>query len=148
MIGKLIEQLRLLYVSTYATAATSTVTSSAIDTSPGSGQAYSAVLAHVRFGTAAADNTLKVQQSSDDGVADAYSDLEGTSVTVGASDEVVWVDIRPTKRYVKVLALRGTSSTADPIVALPYNARQEPVDNTIAGTIAGEIHDLPDEGTA
>lgn len=148
MIGKLIEALRILPSSTYATAATSAVTSSAIDLSPGSGQAYSGLLVFTRFGTAAVDNTIKLQQSDDDGATDAYSDLAGTSVASGTSDEIVWIDARPTKRYVKAVVTRGTSSTLDPIIALPYNARIEPVDNIISGTIIGEIHDLPAEGTA
>lgn len=123
---------------------TSTVTSSAIDMS-----GYENVICIAKFGTAAADNLLKAQQSSDDAATDAYSDLEGTSLGVGASDEIVWLDIkRPAKRYIKFLALRGTSTTLDAGIVIRYGAREMPVDNTTAGTIHGEQHVSPAEGTA
>jgi len=126
------------------TGGTSTVTSSAIDMA-----GYEGALCIVKFGTAAAGNTLKAQASSDDAVADDYTDLEGTSVGVGASDEIVWLDIKaPRKRYLKFLALRGTSTTLDAGFVLRYGARQLPVDNTTAGTIHGEAHLSPAEGTA
>lgn len=130
-------------IAATTTAGTSTVTSSAIDMA-----GFETAEALAKFGTAAADNTLKAQQSDDDGVADAYSDLAGTLVGVGASDEYVWLAVKPTKRYVKFLALRGTSSTLDDLVAFQGGAREMPVDNTIAGTIHGEAHAWPAEGTA
>lgn len=126
------------------TAGTSTVTSSAIDMA-----GYENVICIAKFGTAAADNLLKAQQSSDDGSTDAYSDLEGTSVGVGSSDEIVWLDIkRPAKRYIKFLALRGTSTTLDAGIVLRYGSRLLPVDNTTAGTIHGDQFVSPAEGTA
>lgn len=134
----------LIKVKDHSTAATSAVTSDAIDM-----QGYQGVLILTSFGTAAADNTVKVQQSSDDGSADAYSDLEGTSVASGTSDEDVWVDVyKPTKRYLKLVATRGTSSTLESIWAVRYGAAKQPVDNTTSGTIIGEAHVSPAEGTA
>jgi hypothetical protein len=44
--------------------------------------------------------------------------------------------------------LRGTSTTIDWGIAIPYAARKKPVDNTVAGTIHGELHASPAEGTA
>lgn len=127
-----------------AGAGTSTLTSDAIDTA-----GYEGIFVLAKFGTAAADNTLKAQQSSDDGDADAYADLAGTQVGVGASDELVWLRIhRPRERYVKILALRGTSTTLDALFVFAYGARSQPVDNTVAGTIHGESHVSPAEGTA
>ncbi len=76
-------------------------------------------------------------------------DLLGTLVAPGASDEIQWVEIRnPRERYVRLVALRGTSTTIDWAIALPYGPRKLPVDNNIAGTIAGEVHSAPAEGTA
>lgn len=125
-------------------AGTSTLTSDAIDTA-----GYEGILAIAKFGTAAAGNTLKAQQSSDDAASDAYTDLEGTSVGVGSSDEIVWLEIhQPRERYLKVLALRGTSTTLDSLIVLGYGPRDLPVDNTVAGTIHGESHTSPAEGTA
>ena len=114
-------------------------------------QNYEGVLFIAKFGTAAADNTIKGQQSSESGGGspDAYSDLAGTSVGVGASDEIVWLDIlKPRERYVRMVALRGTSTTLDWAVAIQYGPRKGPVDNTVAGTIHGEAHTSPAEGTA
>jgi hypothetical protein len=134
----------LIKVQDHTTANTTTVTSDAIDM-----LGYEGVLILTSFGTAAANNTVKVQQSSDDGSTDAYSDLEGTSVVSGTSDEDVWVDVvKPTKRYLKLVAARGTSSTLESIWAIRYGARKQPVDNTTSGTIIGEAHVSPAEGTA
>lgn len=130
--------------SAYATAATTSITGTGYDCSN-----YEGIIFYVKYGTAAADNTLKAQQSSDDGSADPYSDLEDSSVEVGASDEGVWLEIkRPVKKYVKAIGLRGTSTTADPIIAIRYGARSLPVDNTTAGTIHGKALISPAEGTA
>jgi hypothetical protein len=98
------------------------------------------------FGTAASGNTAEVSQSSDDS---SFSDLAGTNVTSGSSDEDVFVDVkRVEKRYVRLEVARGTSSTLESIWAILYNAKNVPVDNTTTGTIAGEQHASPAEGTA
>jgi hypothetical protein len=47
-----------------------------------------------------------------------------------------------------VHALRGTSTTLEWCVALKFGAHSMPVDNTVAGTIHGEAHVSPAEGTA
>lgn len=135
---------KLIKIKDHSTAATSAVTSDAVDT-----QGYRAALFFTSFGTAAADNTVKLQQSDDDAVADAYSDLEGTSVASGTSDEDVWIDIiKPRKRYLKFVAARGTSSTLESMWVLLYNPLALPVDNTTSGTIIGETTVSPAEGTA
>lgn len=124
-------------------AGTSDVTGSTIDM-----QGYEGVLFLAKFGTAAANNTLKAQQDSDSAMG-AAADLVGTSVGVGSSDELVWLDIyRPQERYVRAIGLRGTSTTLDWGIALRYGPRTLPVDNTTAGTIHGELHAEPSEGTA
>ena len=130
--------------SAYATAATSDITGTGYDCSD-----YEGAYFYIKFGTAAANNTLKAQQSSDDGSTDAYSDIEDSSVEVGASDERVWLEIkRPEKKYVRVIGLRGTSTTADPIIAVRYGPRALPIDNTTAGDIHGKALISPAEGTA
>ena len=138
------ERVKLIKIADHSTAATSTVTSSAVDT-----YGYGGVLFLTSFGTAAADNTVKIQQSSDDGVADSYGDLEGTSVASGTSDEDVWVDvIKPQKRYLKFIAARGTSSTLESMWAVLYHPAAVPVTNSTSGTIIGEESVSPAEGTA
>lgn len=123
-------------------AGTSEIDGATIDTA-----GYEGVLFIAKFGTAASDNTLQAQQGAASDLSDA-ADLAGTSVGVGSSDEIVWVDLfRPLERYVRVQAERGTSTTLDWGVAILYGARTMAVDNATAGTIAGELHVSPAEGT-
>lgn len=142
----LASEIKIVKVKDHSTAATSGVTSDGVDT-----LGFGGVLFLTSFGTAAADNTLKAQQSDDDGSTDAYSDLEGTSVVTGASpsNEDVWIEVvRPAKRYVNVVAARGTSSTLESIWAILFNPDQRPTLNVVSGTIIGESHVTPAEGTA
>lgn len=142
--GYLTDNIKILKIQDHTAAGTSTVTSDAIDM-----LGYDSVCVLSSFGTAASGNTVKLQASSDDGSADDYSDLEGTSLTSGTSDEDVFVDLRRApKRYIKAVFARGTSSTLETVWAFLYNARSLPVDNTTTGTIAGEQHTRPAEGTA
>ncbi len=109
---------------------------------------YEGVLWICKFGTAATDNQLKAQQDTVTGMAGA-ADLLGTLTTVGASDEIVYLDLyRPLERFVRVVVLRGTSTTIDWCVAIQYGPMKGPVDNDVAGTIAGELHIGLAEGTA
>ncbi len=142
--GFLSEKVKLVKIQDHTTAGTTTITSSAVDT-----QGYDGVLFFTSYGTAAADNIAKVQQSSDDAAADAYADLVGSGVASGTSDEDVWIDIqRPKERYLKFLGVRGTSSTLESMWAILYNPRSVPVDNTTSGTITGEANLSTAEGTA
>jgi len=144
MVGLFSENVKILKIQDHTTAATSAVTSDTIDT-----QGYGGVFILSSFGTAASGNTVKAQYSDDDAVTDAYSDVVGTSTTSGTSDEDVWIEIkRPAKRYVKAVFARGTSSTLESVWAILYNPTNVPVDNTTSGTIAGEAHVQPAEGTA
>lgn len=146
--GLLSDCVKLIKVKDHSTADTAAVDSDGVDMDQDGG--YEGVLFLTSFGTAAANNTLKAQQSSDNGVADGFSDLEGTLTAPGASDEDHWLDIyKPTKRYVRAEATRGTSSTLESIWALLYGPRNTMnVDNTVSGTITGEGHVSPAEGTA
>jgi hypothetical protein len=124
------------------TAGTSEIDGATIDT-----QGYEGVLFIAKFGTAAANNTLQAQQGALANASD-MADLAGTSVGVGASDEIVWLDLnKPLERYVRVQAERGTSTTLDWGVAILYGPRTMPTDNTVAGTIHGEVSISPAEGT-
>lgn len=136
---------KLLKVQDHTTAGTSTVTSDAIDM-----LGYTGVLVLSSFGTAASGNTAKLQQSSDNGATDDYTDLTGTSVTSGSSDEDVWLDLyRPQKRYIKAVFARGTSSTLESVWAILYGPLSAPVSfNNTTGTIVGEAHVEESEGTA
>lgn len=105
---------------------------------------FEGILFAVKFGTAAADNSIKAQQDSVVGFGGA-ADLAGTLVSVEGQ---LWLDIyRPLKQFVRVVALRGTSTTIDWGLAIQYGGKKGPQDNAIPGTIAGELHVSPDEGT-
>lgn len=142
--GFLSDCVKITKIADHSTAATSAVTSATVDMA-----GYDGALFFSSFGTADATNSLKLQQSSDDAASDAYSDLEGTSVASGTSDEDVWIDItNPAKRYLKLVATRGASSTLESMWVIQYKARSVPVDNTTSGTIIGEQFNGPAEGTA
>lgn len=137
---------KLVKVADAAGAATSTVTSAAIDMANAEG-----VLFFTSFATPAANNTLKVQQSNDAGGSpDDFTDVAGSSVGVGASDEDVYIDVKNSgKRYLQVLALRGTSTACGDIWAVVYGLRSSAqAVNTISGTQTGEQTNSPAEGTA
>lgn len=141
------KRVKVIKVADHSTAATSAVDSTGVDMAQDGG--YEGVMFVTSFGTAAANNTVNAAQSSDNAVADDYTDLAGTSVSSGSSDEDVWIDVyQPTKRYVRLEAARGTSSTLESVWAILYGARTVPVSNVTTGTIVGESHISPAEGTA
>lgn len=141
MTAFLSEQVKLTKVADHATAATSAINSDGVDMA-----GFDNVLFITSFGTAAANNTVNAAQSSDNST---FADLEGTSVASGTSDEDVYVDVKcPSDRYVRLEVARGTSSTCESIWAIQYGARSMAVDNTTSGTITGEAHVSPAEGTA
>lgn len=121
------ENTKFIRISNAVAAATTAITSDAVDM-----QGYDACCFTVAYGAIAstATNTVKVQQSSDNDT-DAYSDLDGSTVTVADDDDnqLVVVDvIRPTKRYLKVVATRGVATAVvDGIFAQQYKAKTGPV---------------------
>lgn len=147
MEGFLSENIKITKVKDHQGAGTSDVNSDSVDMQEDGG--WDGVLFMSSYGTAAANNNLKAQQSSDDGVGDTFADLAGTKLGNGASDEDQWIDIkRPQERYVRCVGLRGTSSTLESIWALRYRGRDLPATNVVTGTIFGEQHTAPAEGTA
>jgi hypothetical protein len=137
------ELVKIVKVKDHSAAAQTGVTSDVVDTA-----GYAGCLFITSFSVAAADNTLKVQSGTNATVTDA-ADLEGSSVVSGASDEDVWIDVQaPPERYLRVVAARGTSSTLESIWAILYGPAVAPVSNVLTGTIVGEAHFAPVEGTA
>lgn len=130
-------------VGALTVAGTSTVNSPTIDMA-----GFDSCLFISTFATPATNNTVKVAQDSVSAMS-SEQDLAGSSVAVGASDDTVWVEIhKPRKRYIRAKFLRGTSSALGEIYCVRFNAAAEPVSNALAGTIAGELHVSPAEGTA
>ena len=143
MPGMFHERNLLTKVKDVSAANTGDVTSDSVDMA-----GYEGVIFFASYGTAATDNLPNAETSSDDGSSDAFTDLAGTEVGVGSSDEDVWLEIhRPVERYVKVIYARGTSTTLGDIWAIRYGARTLPQDNTTTGTIFGEAHASPAEGS-
>lgn len=130
-------------------AGTTLQTGSAVDMAGWEGVKF-----YYQFGaiTAGAVTSCKVQQSSDDGAADAYADLLGSSVTVADDDDgqVVVIDIkRPKERYLKPLISRGTQNAViDGILAVRYGPRTKDTSEAAATVVAREQHISPAEGTA
>lgn len=102
--------------------------------------------------TGGAVTSIKAQQSSDNGVADGWSDLEGSSVAVADTDDnkVVPLEIvRPLKRYVRLVISRGTQNAViDGVIAVKTHLRVRPGVNDTTTALAGESHAGPAEGTA
>ena len=139
---QLSNHVKITKVSDHSAAATSAVNSTGVDMA-----GYEGVLFITSFGTAAADNTVNAAKGLTLG--GTYDDLLGSSVASGTSDEDVWIDVyRPIDRFVRLEAARGTSSTLESIWAVQYGARKLPVDNVVSGTVIGEAHTSPAEGTA
>jgi hypothetical protein len=94
--------------------------------------------------TGAGTVTLKAQQSDDNGVADAFSDLSGVSAqATGAdadSDKLLVLDIdQPSKRYVRTNLTRATANAIyGGTLAIQYKARVKPT-ATAAVQLAASI---------
>lgn len=113
-----------------------------------------AVTFYTAFGTitAGAVTSVKLQQSSDDGSTDDYSDIEGSGVTVADDDDnqvAVNECVRPTKKWVRAVVDRGTQNAViDGIIAVKTGLRKAPV--TTEDTSIIEVNSVvgPAEGTA
>lgn len=147
MLG-LLKNTKIVRHNNGAAAGTTTITPSAgVDM-----QGFNSAMFLVLLG-ALTDTTvpsIKIQQSDDDGVADGYSDLEGTAFAVTDADDnkVIAVEIiRPTKRYLKLILARATANAVlDGILCILGNAIGPlPITQT---TLGNEVHVTPAEGTA
>jgi hypothetical protein len=147
------KRLRIVPDGTAATtwllaAGTSDKSSGTIDT-----LGYQSVL--IRYGmgiiTSGAVTSIKLQQSSDDGSSDGYSDVAGTNQTIADTDDnkVFEIEVhKPGKRYLQVALDRGTqNAVVDFVEAILYNPVYAPStqDTTVGGT---ETFVSPAEGTA
>jgi hypothetical protein len=124
-----------------------TTTSTAVDMA-----GYDAAAFIIPIGASAANGvvTAKLQQSSDDGSTDGYSDIEGSSVTKtnGDNTELVIDIVKPGKRYLKCIVVTATgNSEIGPVLAVKYGSSFMPVTQ---GTNVSDSDLLvsPAEGTA
>lgn len=117
-------------------------------------QGFEGVLFVVATGTITGNavTSIKAQQSDDDGVADGYSDIEGSGVDIADDDDnqLFWIDVyKPLKRYVKCLVSRGTqNAVVDGIVAIQYEPRAAAVTHDATTVGGGVLLVSPAEGTA
>jgi hypothetical protein len=127
------------------------------DTQAGTGvdmTGYHAVQFIVAFGaiTSTAVTTCKLQQSSDNGVADGWSDLAGSAISVADDDDnqlVIMDCVTPGKRYVRPMVVRATANAViDAMVAMQYGSDREPVTHDSATVVNSELSISPAEGTA
>jgi hypothetical protein len=140
--GFLSENILLTKVEDPTADGTSAVESAIVDM-----DGWDGVIFFTSYATAAADNAIHAEQGAASDLSDA-ADLEGSEVDVGASDEDQFVDIlRPQERYLRCVALRGTSSVLGEIWAIQYRGAHLPQDNTTTGTIEGKQLVSPAEGT-
>lgn len=143
MARNFLSRVKLLKVKDHSTAATSAVESDIVDTA-----GYDGVVFVTSLGTANATNTMKIQQSATNAT-DDMTDLTGTSVSSGTTDEDLIVEVRqPTDRYLRAVVSRGASSTCESIWAILYGKGGNIAANSVAGTQIAEIHASPAEGTA
>ena len=130
-------------VADYSAAGTTAVNTTAVDM-----QSWDGVFFLTHIGTANAGNFVNAAQGEQSDGSDA-ADLSDTKVTATADNETVWLEIcKPTKRYVRLEATRGVSTTLGAVYAIQYEGLQLPPVNVVVDTIIGELHVTPEEGTA
>lgn len=111
-------------------------------------------VAFVKYGDIASSgtNSIKLQQSSDDGVADAWSDLLGTAITVAADDDNQTFAIaieKPRKRYIRVYVDKDTSNNTEEMAWYIYGGGHKlPSLASVTDALTVEYHVSPQEGTA
>lgn len=142
----LTDNVKIVKVADPATAATSDVTSSSVDLQADGG--WDGVCFVSSYGTAAANNLMHAECSSDDGSTDTFADMAGSEIDGGSSDEDQVIDIyQPPDRYVRCIAQRGTSSTMGDIWAILYRGKKLPFNNVVSGTLQVKRIIQPAEGT-
>lgn len=148
-IRSLLQETKITAVEAATAAGTTDVESASVDMS-----GYRGVLFFTTVGaiTANAVTSMKLQQSSDDGVADTWSDLTGTGVTIADDDDGQMFGVEvidPEKRYVRALVDRATqNAVVGEIYAIRFGAQTQPITNTVTDAATFESHVRPAEGTA
>lgn len=138
-----LKNIKITLVEAGATSAGTELTSDSVDM-----EGFDGVMFVGSIATANAGNYGKAAQSSDDGVADAFSDLEGSKNVPGTNGHSFLIDIyKPLKRYVRCAVIRaGANTVTGDIYAIQYCAAKAPISQ--GATINGELHISPAEGTA
>lgn len=126
MQGLISEETKLIQTDALTAAGTSLISGTGVDMQADGG--WDGVRLFVSIGTPAANNIVHAEQSSDDAVADAYTDIaDSEPAAVDTDDPVQRIDIfRPQERYVRLVVARGTSTALGALFAELYRARKPP----------------------
>lgn len=120
------DNVKITKLADHSAANTTDVTSAELDM-----VGFEGVVFLTSFGSAAANNLVTVHGSNTSGAEAATTTTCGS----GTSDEDVIVDVmRPSFRYLKLVASRGTSSTLESIWAIQYGARSKSQTSDVSGT--------------
>jgi hypothetical protein len=135
-----------LYTAVKAQRVSNAVAAGTTLITPGAGvnvTGFQGVMFLFSFGTltAGAVTSVKVQESNDGGVLDAYTDILGSHFTVPqatGSNQVFWIDVfRPNRSWVLPLVSRGTANAVlDSILALLYGPNNVPTVHDVT-TVGG-----------
>lgn len=140
----LTEENKITRLSNAVAAGTTDVESTSIDMDGFDEATFIADLGAIVSG---AVTSAKLQGSSDNS---SFSDLEGTGLTIGDTDDnelVVLNIVRPQHRYLKMVIDRGTqNATVDSILCIQSQAREVPVTQPTGVNV--ERHVSPAAGTA
>lgn len=116
------KDIKIRKIATAALAGTTAVESSAIDFA-----GYDGVLILTTIPTAAANNSLKLQQGG--------TDLSGAAVVADQNGQIVYIDlVRPLGGLtgdLKAVISRGTSTATTDVFAIFYNGRKRPEVNLV-----------------
>lgn len=141
------ESLKVSSVLSYASG-TATRNSTAINMA-----GFEWVMFVVQFATIAASavTSVKLQQSSDNGSADDFSDVENSAITVANDDDnqlFVAAQVRPGKQYVRCVVVKdGTNAAAESAVAI-QGGGGGPNLASVTDALTLELAASPSEGTA
>ena len=135
-----LEEHKVELIGTATAAGTTTITSSEIDCLGCTGVTFVAYL-----GTAAADNTIKVQHSDSTGT--DMADVADSEIGA-ASKTVTFCEIyKPTKRYMQVVVTRATSTTIEAVFAIKSYGKKKPRTHASA-SVSAQTLISPVSGTA
>jgi len=118
-------------------------------------QNFESVMFVAMLGTLTANQvtTMKAQQSSDDGSADAFADIAGSQTTAMADDDdnqcIILDIVKPRERYVRPVLERATANAViDGIIAIQYGPLKKPTTHDAATVQTSQVVVSAAEGTA
>jgi len=123
MQGLLSEETKLIQTDALTAAGTSLISGTGVDMQADGG--WDGVRLFVSVGTPAANNIVHAEESADNS---SFADIAASEpAAVDTDDAVQRIDIfRPSKRYVRLVVARGTSTALSALFAELYRPRTPP----------------------